>query len=229
MMQKVIDLSGQTFGKITVIKLNKVENGTTHWECFCSCNPEKTFEFTWHRIKDRKFPNCGCSNTSWKRNNHYDLTGEYGVGHIGDIEFYFDLEDYDKIKDTSWFISTKNYIRGKINNKSIPIHRLIVDCPKGLVVDHINGNKHDNRKINLRITTNQGNTQNKINKIKNTTSKYFGVRKVASGRWNASIKTNQVAMYLGTFATEEEAALAYNKKAEDLGFLTKNIIEYHAN
>lgn len=224
-MQRIVDLSGQTFGKITVINLSKIENRTSYWYCFCSCNPEKTIELNWHRIKDRKFPNCGCSNTSWKRNNRYDLTGRFGTGYIGNIEFLFDLEDYEKIKNTSWYIDTKNYIRGKINNKTIRMHRLIMDFPENLVIDHINGDKHDNRKENLRITTNQGNTQNKINKIKNVTSKYFGVHKTPYEKWCASIKVNQKSIYLGIFDIEEDAARAYNKKAEELGFFTRNEID----
>jgi hypothetical protein len=225
MNKHIVDLSGKTFGKITVISFSRMENRISYWNCFCSCDKNKILELGWHQIKNRKFPNCGCSNTGWKRNNCYDLSGEYGICYIGDSEeFYFDLEDYDKIKDISWFVNDHDYIAGKINYKSIRMHRLIMDFPEKLCIDHINGNKHDNRKNNLRITTKQGNAQNKINKIKGTSSKYFGVCKDGN-KWLADIKMNKKHYYLGRFDTEEEAALAYNKKAEELGFLTRNIIE----
>jgi hypothetical protein len=223
-MQKIVDLSGQTFGQITVIDFSKVKNRISYWNCFCSCNPNKIIELDWHRIRDRKFPNCGCSNTSWKRNNKYDISGEFGIGYIEDIKFYFDLDDYDKLKNTSWHVGTKGYLSGKINNKSIRMHRFIMNFPEGMCVDHINGNIYDNRKNNLRIVTNQENTMNKINKIKNTSSQYFGVSKTPYGKWAACIKFNQKTINLGTFDIEEDAALAYNKKAEELGFLTRNKI-----
>jgi hypothetical protein len=225
-MQKIIDLSGQTFGKITVVKLNRCENGITYWECFCDCNPERTFEFDWSRIKDRKLPNCGCANKTWKRNNEYNLDGDFGIGYINDIEFYFDLEDYDKIKNRYWGLDHKGYLKSRIGGKGMFIHRFIMDCPRNMVVDHIDMNPLNNRKSNLRIATRRENAQNREKKP-NFSSKYIGVAfKKSSQKWRAQIYDNEGKnIWIGQYSNEEDAARAYNKKAIEFGYLSHNIIE----
>ena len=99
---------------------------------------------------------CGCF---WK--NTYDLSGEYGIGYTNKgEEFYFDLEDYDKIKDYTWYINNKGYVfSGK---DEILMHRLVTNCPDNLIPDHIHGEKSttDNRKSNLRIVNRSQNSMN---------------------------------------------------------------------
>jgi len=74
------------------------------------------------------------------------------------------------------------------------------------VIDHINGNKLDNRKENLRIVTYTQNAQNK-SKQENTTSKYIGVYfRKDRNTWIAEIRVNSKKIYLGAFKTEIEAA-----------------------
>jgi hypothetical protein len=109
--------------------------------------------------------------------NQYD-TGEYCSFTIsskthGDFEVYVDSEDLDKIKDIKWFVNLDYYTRRPYvvnrgrgshkTRKTISLHRLITDAPKGSVVDHINHNTLDNRKSNLRITNVAGNARNKEN------------------------------------------------------------------
>lgn len=83
------------------------------------------------------------------------------------------------------------------------------------MVDHINNNKLDNRRFNLRSVSPTANSQNKAKKA-GTTSKYIGVC-VQNGVIKAQIGIgNRKTKNLGSFATEEEAALAYNQKALEL-------------
>lgn len=92
--------------------------------------------------------------------------------------------------------------------------RLIVSCPSGMVVDHINGDKKDNRRENLRVCTQQ---ENLVNRClgKNNTSGYRGVY-WHNGMWVAEIKHRGVKFFLGRHETPEDAARAFNQKATEL-------------
>lgn len=125
-----------------------------------------------------------------------------------------DKEDHTWAKKHTWYKTGKGYPAMRLKNKFIKIHRLIMDAPEGMVVDHINGNTYDNRKCNLRICTQAENTRNK-KPAKNGTSKYLGVSK-AGKKWRAIISINGKNKHLGCFKYEEDAAEAYNNAA--LGF-----------
>lgn len=99
-----------------------------------------------------------------RKYNKYDLSGEYGIGWTTNTnkEFYFDLEDYDKIKDYCWVENGNKYLTAyNKKDKSILFHRLIMNCPNNMTVDHINHNTFDNRKLNLRNCTYTENSCNK--------------------------------------------------------------------
>jgi hypothetical protein len=147
-----------------------------------------------------------------------------------------DAGDYDKLIKLKWYYNKTGYainlkyIRGsgRKNQKQtcLYMHRLIVNPPDEMYTDHINGDKLDNRRCNLRICTNKENTRNK--KKTCGTSKYKGVSwDIKSSKWRASIAPNKICLYLGVFNTQEEAALAYNEAAiKYFGEFAKlNIIE----
>lgn len=139
-----------------------------------------------------------------------------------DIRCYRDgvVERINKQRPKNGWCVVKNtanhcdgYNRIGINGKMIKRHRIIAYCFLGLedivgkldksnVIDHINGNKLDNRVENLRITTQQGNTQNKLN------VKGFSWDK-AHNKWQATIKVNNKKTHLGYYDTQEEARQSY--------------------
>lgn len=95
--------------------------------------------------------------------------------------------------------------------------------PKGFLVDHINGDKLDNRRSNLRLATKSDNEANKKKRRtqggKAPSSKYKGVSKDQDGRkkcWRAIASREGKSYRLGSFYSEEEAARAYNVKALEL-------------
>jgi hypothetical protein len=99
--------------------------------------------------------------------------------------------------------------------------------PRSLQVDHINGDTLDNRKTNLRVCTR---AQNCINKRKRslTSSRYKGVSWHKRGkRWGVSCQVDKKPKWIGSFACEKEAALAYNAAAISLHgeFATLNVVE----
>ena len=133
-----------------------------------------------------------------------------------------DDDDYEELSQYNWQVTGKNikYARrcgrvsdGELQNKSIFMHRQIMKPQNDMAVDHINFNGLDNRRSNLRVCTNQENTRHsRVQKKRH----YKGVSKLKDGNWMAIIIVNGKSIYLGYFPTEEDAALAYNKKAIEL-------------
>lgn len=118
-----------------------------------------------------------------------------------------DLED-EHLAKLKWGSHT-GYARTYINGKATFLHRLVMDAPKGLFVDHINHDKLDNRKSNLRLCTNTENIRNRRLTDKNT-SGYKGVHFCKRNQnWTAKIQNK----WLGVFDDPVEAAKAYNRAA----------------
>ena len=98
------------------------------------------------------------------------------------------------------------------------VHRWVLGLSKGdgFIGDHINGNKLDNRRMNLRIVNPSGSSQNVSGRGK---SQYRGVYPTRSGRWQARVKFQGYVYNLGNYASEEEAAaVAASKRAELMPF-----------
>ena len=134
-----------------------------------------------------------------------------------------DVEDYDKLKIYKWYTSFRNTRRyasavrtvqkadGSCSKQQISMHRFILNAKK--IVDHINHDGLDNRKINLRECSNRENSRNS-RKAKNRSSKYKGVCLIKkTKRWGAYIKLPDKLKHLGIFGCEKGAAAAYNKAA----------------
>lgn len=154
-----------------------------------------------------------------RKRNKYILTNNYGIGYTSKgEEFYFDLEDYDLIKDFCWWINDNRYvINTQSNDKNIRMHRLIMNAPNNKFVDHINHNKNDNRKCNLRLVTNQQNTMNAKLKSNNTSGVTGVYWKKDRQKWQAKIMVNYKNINLGTYINKEDAIKA-RKEAEEKYF-----------
>lgn len=222
-MAKASNLIGQKFGRLTVIeRLENTKNGKTRWLCKCDCGNETIVQG--NNLKNKHVKSCGCLNKELtrqrnKKYNKYDLSGEYGIGYTSKGEpFYFDLEDYDKIKNYCWYINESNYVRTRINKyQQIYMHQLVLS--DSTEVDHIHGelSRNNNRKENLRPCTHQENMMN-IGLRSNNTSGATGVFWVANrNKWKSEIIYNNKIIRLGYFNDFEEAVKA-RKDAEEKYF-----------
>mgnify|MGYP001617180464 CR=1 FL=1 len=123
-----------------------------------------------------------------------------------------DKDDYDELNKYKWqfcngYASRLEYVEGK--RKSVKMHRVIMGNPSN-DIDHINLDRLDNRKDNLRECIHDNNMHNRP-KYRNNTSGYKGVSFHKGGRkWAATIGYNSKLYHLGSFTTPEEAAEAYN-------------------
>ena len=108
-----------------------------------------------------------------------------------------------------WHVSDTGYCMKRKNKKLVRMHRIIMNPPDSMQVDHINGNRLDNRRCNLRIVTNQQNSWNRRD------PKGYSWHKKAN-KWMAHIKVSYKDIYLGLFDTEEEARQAYLDAKQEL-------------
>lgn len=130
-----------------------------------------------------------------------------------------DDEDYPKVSEYKWCYSTGYAVSRRIEGGQkviLLMHRLIMDAPKELVTDHINHDRLDNRRANLRLCTRHQNNCN-MPMRSNNKSGYKGVYwRAARNKWQANVRYEGKEYYLGLFENLNEAALAYNAKATEL-------------
>lgn len=128
-----------------------------------------------------------------------------------------DAEDVPKLPTLRWSNGDRGFVRARIKGKTISIHRLIMNpANRRRYVDHINGNRLDNRKANLRICNHWQNLANSPPRAKkNPEIKYKGVtyRKPVR-KWTKPWTATFLGRRLGTYRTQEEAAKAYDAAAK---------------
>ena len=128
-----------------------------------------------------------------------------------------DDEDYEWLRQYEWQVDRHNSVKTHAPGmKGKLIHRLILNAPEHLEVDHIDGNRLNNQRSNLRLATS---SQNKMNRgpRKDNTSGCKGVSWHSQRlKWTARVKAGQKYIHLGLFDSKEAAALAYNATARQL-------------
>ena len=131
-----------------------------------------------------------------------------------------DADDFPEISKHHWCYDKGYAMRtiyvGGGKTKCLYLHVHILGKKSGLEIDHINGNRLDNRKINLRHVTRRQNIHNKVSN-RNSSSKHKGVYWHSKDKkWVSQIKIDGRKFHLGTYATESDAAWVYNVWAESL-------------
>lgn len=205
------NLIGQKFGLLTVLD-NAPDyiqpNGNKVKMCRCKCDCGKETIVRTGGLKNGTTKSCGCLRTNRKSQpNSYKFQDDCVIGYTSPYNhlFYIDKEDYEKIKQYHWYISSTGYVVAHIKKVLVSLHRFITNCPEDKMIDHINRNPLDNRKTNLRIVTAKENQENK-KRYKNNISGTTGVswHKQAQ-KWRARIYQNGKEISLGLFDTKEKA------------------------
>ena len=190
------------------------KSGELYWKCLCTCGNYKYI--TSYNLTSGHTKSCGCyaielskqrmiensreylKNTNPKKVQKNEITIKNGYVEMicSQKKVLLDIEDYSNISNQRWFVSN-GYC---CNSKGKYLHRIIMTASSNEIVDHINGNKLDNRKCNLRFVTKSQNGQNR--KCKGVT--FDKKRK----KWAATIVVNRKKYFLGRYNTEQEALLA---------------------
>ena len=216
------NLTGRKFGKLTVLKqvedyISPKGKHIAMWLCECDCESHNQLCVTRSNLISGNTQSCGCIHKEevCKNYNNYekrcDNLGEYYVGWASNTgsEFYFDVEDYEKVKNYYWHESIDNHdyhcmmTWDGVSQKHIKLHWIIV----GKHFDHIDRNPLNNRKNNLRKATKRENSRNQSKSTRNT-SGVVGVGWYKRyDKWVAYIETDKQKT-IGYFDNKEDAIRA---------------------
>lgn len=229
-MRMVQDISGREFGRWKALyrvddKIYANGRSRPRWMCECQCNKHTKRIVDYYSLIHNDTKSCGClsAELSSKRNsrqNTYKLCDEYYIGYtqFGD-EFYFDKEDIDLVKQHCWDVDkSTGYAKtiDKTTKKKLYLHRLIMGCHNGdgKIVDHINRDRADNRKSNLRIVNDMQSAINKGIKSNNTSGAVGVSFYKHCNKWGSYITVNKQRKHLGLFNNIEDAIRARTEAEE---------------
>ena len=205
------DLTGRVFGKLTVIKqvedlIDSQGHHLSQWLCECECAEHNKKIVKGKSLLNGDTRSCGClkkkklSSDPKTKLNLKDSFGYYGIGYTSNTnkEFYFDMEDYEKIKNYAWYEHhSRNYrrlltvVKKDDTYKNYSMAQVIL----GNWYDHIDRNPFNNRKNNLRkcLQLHQDNNKNR-SKYNNNTSGFIGIyylKNAKKNKWQAIININK--------------------------------------
>lgn len=220
------DLTGKTFGKLTVLRqaddyVSPNGRHAARWLCKCSCEESREVLVKGSDLKSNRTQSCGClhkeylisfNGQSKKKYNEYSYEKEYGVGYCSNTgsEFYFDWADFEIIKQYCWNEHVKHtgyHVLEAYDKESdqVVVMMHVLGC-KGY--DHKDRNPLNNRRNNLRPATQKENVRNK-SKQRNNNSGVTGVGYLKSrNKWRARITTDDKEIHLGLFIDKEDAIRA---------------------
>lgn len=212
---------GEKYNYLTVTEKtnNRAKNGCVIYKCLCDCGNYVFVQSSY--LVNGHNKSCGCyhdkiSKERMQKNSKLYLQMKkpksitpnkviekenYLILMCSGKEVLIDKDEYEQIKNKRWYVSN-GYC---CDDERKVLHRIITNAKKEQIVDHINGNKLDNRKENLRFVTPSQNGQNRK-------CKGYSYH-TAINKWVVNIVVNKQKHYIGSFFTEEEAIIA-RKNAE---------------
>lgn len=222
------DLTNKKFHRLTVLKLIEKNGLNSKWLCTCECGKEKII--LGRSLTSGNTKSCGCLNSEvhrdiaklafkkeWKpidRGDYYDIP-------LTKNKFSkIDKSDYEIICNFGWYYAARSgyAYSGSINNCSKEntrkvMHRYIMNVSSSNIqIDHINGDRLDNRRSNLRLATNAENSRNGYIR-KDNKSGHRGISFDSSrNKWFAEICKDK-KRYRKRFKYKEDAIAWYKEKA----------------
>lgn len=216
-MGKFIDLTGQRFGKL-VVKERALKDGHkgAYWLCQCDCG--KTAIVAGSKLRSGHTQSCGClqrerTSKANKKFNTFRTVG--GIVYVKmsntEKEMLVDSDIWEKLKNYCWYENTLGYAASKDYGakKCILFHvTAFPNCPRGLVRNHIDGNKLNNQRKNIRVIPQEKNCKNQVRE-KATSSGRNGVSFDShKKKWNSYITLNGNRKNLGYFQNLDDAIKA---------------------
>ena len=217
-MAKFKDLTNEVFEMLKVLERD-LSKKRTYWICECDCGNKTSVRQD--SLKSGRVVSCGCyhkniasKKSTNKKYNEYEVCGDvaYLKTSNGDI-IKVDLEDLDKINNYCWSKNSVGYAQAReIGKDSIVLmHRIIMSPSNKELVDHINHDKLDNRKLNLRVCSQSDNMANQIISKTNTTG-FKGVYWDDNrNKWVSQIGYKNKNIYLGRYDNKQDAIEAREK------------------
>lgn len=217
------DLTGKIFNRLKVIKQvdDYVSSSGRHyarWLCECSCAEHNQIMVLGDSLKSGNTKSCGCfakeqlikvCENNKKRNKYrFEENTIYGKCFNVDVEFCFSIEDFDLVSKFCWCLDNSNgYLvsRDSVANRKIYMHKII--CQTDNQVDHINRNKLDNRRSNLRPVTQQENRFNNSIRSDNTSGVIGVCWHNQASKWLAQIQVGNTHLYLGVYDKFKDAVV----------------------
>lgn len=199
--------AGDRFGRLTIIE--RLDSTKSIYRCKCDCGKIK--DVYKNNLVHGRTTSCGCRHKEvvsnlFSKQNDFTFVDDYVVGKASNTgnEFFIDLADYEKVKGFCWHEMKNGYIATK-GKTCTTLHRFLMNPPDDLVIDHLNHNRKDNRRKNLRVCTVKQNNQNRANPPIGIQIKQQGKRTY----YHVVIK----GKYVGTYKDYERA-----KEARDLAW-----------
>lgn len=210
----LIDLTGQVFGRLTVIRREGSKGPYPAWRCRCECGNETVIRGA--SLKNGNTKSCGCTQYKNKRlkpenkaiykDDYYEVYNDKGD------YFTIDKKDYSSIRPYRWHRDSLGYWATLVDEKRIRLHNFLLPNING-IVDHANRDKSNNRRFNLRVATHSQNTANGTRQGNNTSGTIGVSWDKFNKKWCAYLSKEGRHFFLGRYCSLEEA-IVIRLKAE---------------
>lgn len=220
---------GNRYGRLFALcSMGTYPNGHKKILCLCDCGNVKYVLDS--SLTSGKTQSCGCirkeimsalgKSSCKNRKNNYSITNEIIFVELPSGESFTVDKKFQNLIDSSYWVLRNGYVHSTRHKKDL--HRLLLDCPKGLCIDHINRNKLDNRMSNLRIATYSTNTQNSTRKTKSNGLPPGVWYSRKDNKYCAAIQYNKKRIWIGQFNCKEDAIAMRKQKEKELLFGDNN-------